>query len=94
MFIFIHTLSHSAPGDYHQMMSTAVVFAAGETEQTLVIPIVDDRVLEETESFSVEISSVSSGVTVENGTASVVIDDDDGISYIMHLFDACKHNVM
>ena len=73
------------------MMSTAVVFAAGETEQTLIIPIVEDRVLEETESFSIEISSISSGVTIENGTASVVIEDNDGNSalgstYRMHVY--------
>ena len=60
------------------MTSTAVEFTAGETEQTVVIPIVDDRVLEEIESFSIEISSTSNGVVVEDGRASVVIEDDDG----------------
>ena len=86
--IVVHSLSYSAPSDYHQMMSTAVVFAAGETEQSVVISIVDDRVLEEMESFSIEISSVSSGVTVENGTASIVIEDDDGNSIIYWM---CVH---
>ena len=78
---FVLSLSHSAPGDYHQMTSTAVEFTAGETEQTVVIPIVDDRVLEEIESFSIEISSTSNGVVVEDGRASVVIEDDDGNGY-------------
>ena len=54
------------------------MFPAGAREQTVAISVVDDTVLERTESFSLELSPLSSGVEVEETAASVVIHDDDG----------------
>ena len=40
--------------------------------------IVDDRVLENTESFMLELAPLSNGVVVERTAASVLIEDNDG----------------
>lgn len=41
--------------------------------------IVDDRVLENTESFRLELDPLSNGVVVERTAASVLIEDNDGL---------------
>lgn len=65
-----------APEDYSGLNST-VVFMAGERGHTAFIEIVDDSVLEETESFRVQLSPLSSGVRIDDGMISVLIRDDD-----------------
>lgn len=65
-----------APGDYTALNST-VVFPAGKREHIIAIEIVDDSVLEEAESFTVQLSPLSSGVRIDDGMTSVVIRDDD-----------------
>ena len=66
-----------APGDYSQMM-ISLVFEAGETEKTVAVPIAEDTVLEGPQSFSLEISPLSTGVLVDDTPATVVIEDNDG----------------
>ena len=56
----------------------SVVFPAGVTERSVAILISDDTVLEGVQSFSVEISPLSSGVAVDGGSATVLIEDNDG----------------
>ena len=65
-----------APGDYSSL-TTSVVFPAGVREEEVEILVVDDTVLEGVQSFSVEISPLSSGVTVDDGSAKVLIEDND-----------------
>ena len=50
---------------------------AGELGHIAFIEIVDDSVLEETESFTVQLSPLSSGVRIDDGMISVLIRDDD-----------------
>lgn len=56
----------------------SVVFEPGEREKSVAIPIIDDKVLEESESFSVELSALSTGVAVSDSSATVIIEDNDG----------------
>ena len=72
-------ISHysAAPGDYSSMM-ISLVFQAGEREKMVAVPIADDRVLEDPQSFSLELSALSTGVAVDGTSATVVIEDNDG----------------
>ena len=54
----------------------SVVFAPGETEQWIVVPIIDDRVPETTETFRVVIRGAI-GATVADRRATATIHDDD-----------------
>ncbi len=56
--------------------TTLVSFAAGETQKTVNVPILQDLLDEPAETFSVNVSNVS-GLTVSDGTAVVTIVDDD-----------------
>ncbi len=63
--------------DYVPLDNQAVVFAAGETQKTVEITITGDLVLEEDEYFEVTIVSVTGPATIDNGTATVDILNDD-----------------
>ena len=74
----IHVLSFLPPAssDY-TTVSMDLTFNAGTTNQTVMIPIADDTVVESTESFTVSLMSVDSVVTLNPSTTSVTIQDDD-----------------
>ena len=54
-----------------------LTFNAGNTNQTVMIPILGDTVVEGTESFTVSLTSVDSAVTLSPSTTTVTIEDDD-----------------
>ena len=61
-------------------MSQEVVFPAGTTQSSVAIPIVEDGVLEATESFSVRVTVPASQaglVLLGTDTATISISDDD-----------------
>lgn len=70
------------------------MFLAGEMEHIFAIEIVDDLVLEEAESFTVQLSPLSSGVRIDDGMTSVVIRDDDS-KYTLEktLLNWCSLNI-
>ena len=75
----MHTyISPSALGDFVGV-SRSVVFLPGNTTVCEMISIVDDSVVEDTESFTVLLSSGDVQVTVNatNAEAAIVISDDD-----------------
>ena len=61
--------------------STLIVFESGFTNNTqcVDIVIVNDAILESSEFFNVILSSSDPDVVIENGVASIVIVDDDGM---------------
>jgi hypothetical protein len=65
------------PGDYSNT-SGSLQFAAGETAKSIVIPIIDDGLVEGTESINLVLSASSNG-TVEGSpfTSTISILDDD-----------------
>ena len=81
----IFPLSPSAPGDYPSL-TTSVVFPAGVTEQTVVVSVVDDGVLEGPESFSLQLTALSAGVVADDTSATVVIEDNDGQLLILYIY--------
>jgi hypothetical protein len=63
--------------DYATSVGTAR-FAAGETSETVVIPIVNDALVEGPENFSISLSSPSGATVGSPWTATVTITDNDG----------------
>lgn len=75
----IYTLlngSATATMDY-QHRQGVVVFKTGEQQATLVIDIVDDDIVEETETFKLFITGDPSAVSIETRTAEASIHDND-----------------
>ncbi len=70
--------SATARADYTPV-STAVVFAPGEVEKTVGIPILEDDLVEGDESFTVRLSSPTNA-EIGTGTATVTIRDNDSLS--------------
>ena len=73
-------LSHSsAPSDYTAVVSAAFVLSAEMRDLAVMIPVVNDRIREPLESFSVAISLScnQSGVLLGQSLATVVINDED-----------------
>ena len=58
-----------------------LTFNADNTTQTVMIPIVGDNVVENTESFSVSLTSEDSAVTLGQSSTTVTIRDDDSKMY-------------
>ena len=67
----------AAPGDFTAPeANAALTFAPGETSKTVRVPIIDDDLDEEDETFTVMLSD-SSGATVATDAATGTITDDD-----------------
>ena len=74
-----------AGSDYTETTSaggTPLHFAAGETEKTILVPIIGDEAAEHNDTFTLTLSSPSSGVEILNGggSATGTILNDDGLA--------------
>ena len=74
----IHVLSFLPPAssDY-TTVSMDLTFNAGSTNQTVMIPITGDTVVESTESFTVSLTTGDSALTLNPSITTVTIEDDD-----------------
>ena len=66
-------------GSDFQSKTQTLTIAAGQTQVIFQVAIVNDRVAEPTETFTVTVSNVT-GAPVTKGTGTVTIIDDDGRS--------------
>ena len=66
-------------GDDYTHTSETLTFAAGQTDKTVVVYLVDDDVVEDTETFRLRLSNPSSNATVGNDSAVATIFDDDAL---------------
>ena len=64
--------------DFNPVSISLTFMAGGATSRLVVIPLVDDSVLESSEYFTVLLVSSSQRVTVGQATANVTILDNDG----------------
>ena len=64
-----------APGDYTAQSGT-VAFAPGETNQTIIVPLNDDTLVEGDETFSVRLSAPTGGASLATSNLTVHITDD------------------
>lgn len=82
-----------APGDYTNRSGT-LTFAAGTTSQPISIPIGDDGVAEQTESFGVNLSNPTNAL-IGQGSCTVTIEDGAGgpAAPVKVQFSASEHFV-
>ena len=69
-------ITATAPDDY-QATSGTLIFAPGETEQTVSVPVVDDDVEDSGESFALLLSNVSGARLGDEGAAGVIDNEED-----------------
>ena len=76
--VVLHILSFLPPAssDY-TTVSMDLTFNAGITNQTVMIPILGDTVVESTESFTVSLTTGDSAITLNPSTTTVTIEDND-----------------
>ena len=63
-------------GSDYTAASGTLSFSAGDTARTIRVAILDDEAAEQSENFSVELAD-SAGATIQDGTATATITDDD-----------------
>lgn len=69
----------NANQDYRPLRNFPVIFGPGQTAKTINIRILNDRVFEKSEVFSIIMTTRDSGVTkIAPNVARVTIIDDDG----------------
>lgn len=76
---FTQPVTATGGGVDYRGFTQRILIPEGETERLLQVPIVDDTIIEETESFSVRLIDVVFWANVPNDTAVVRIRDDDEI---------------
>ncbi len=70
--------------DFTAVQSGSLTFAAGETEKTVSVTILDDTAYESIERFGVVVSGDETAMVIRNATAYGEIQDDDAVNLIMH----------
>ena len=69
----------AAGSDYIAATDEPLTFAAGEEAKTVSVPLVNDDVVEDAETFRLVLSSPSSNAELGDDEASMLIRDDDGL---------------
>ena len=70
--------------DFTAVQSGSLTFAAGETEKTVSVTILDDTAYESIERFGVLVSGDETTMLIRKSTAYGGIQDDDAVNLIMH----------
>jgi hypothetical protein len=71
--------SGTAEGRDLTFVRGTVIFEPGETLQYAPVPVIQEKVYENSEDFTIALSAASPGVDIRRSSATVTIDDDDGI---------------
>lgn len=79
--------------DYTQL-NTRLEFAPGEWSKTVTVAILDDKIAESLEQFSVTLSDPSSGFTIgTSGSMTIqIVDDDAGVQFSAAQFNALEED--
>ena len=70
----------AGPRDYTEVVSRQLSFQPGETEQCTAINVTDDVILEDSETFSVQLNTTDRAVLFNSSSATVTILDNDSES--------------
>ena len=62
----------------YTVKSSGLTFDAAPSSQTVTIPILDDNIVEGSETITVTLTSTDSAAILNPRSASVTIEDDDG----------------
>ena len=66
-------------GTDYTSKSGALTFSAGSRTRTISVPVTDDAAVEDTETFTVTLSTPSGNATIGDGTGTGTITDNDGV---------------
>ena len=66
-------------GDDYTHTSDTLTFAAGRMDETVSVPLINDDVAEDVETFRLVLSSPGSNAELGDGEATVLVRDDDGL---------------
>ena len=66
-----------APGDYTALTNITVIIASGEMMNCSTVMVVNDRLLEEDETFTIMLTSSDTGVNLGISQTTITIIDDD-----------------
>ena len=81
----------AASGDFFGISDRELTFQSAAVEQCTQIGIEDDTILENNETFSVQLSTLDPDVNLTLSTATVTIEDDDSELYnLSHYFTFCN----
>ena len=69
---------HEFPHEDYQPLSVQLTFTPNMTETCLNITTTDDTVYESQENFSVTLTTMDVGITINPGVLTITILDDDG----------------
>ena len=75
---YSYLTSHTAAPDDYTAMETLLRFLSGANESCIMIPLNDDFVLENNETFDVALSTADLAVSLDPSFATVTIVDNDG----------------
>lgn len=67
----------TAPSDFTAKALTALSFSTGQKTKTVTVQVKGDALVEPDESFELVLSDASAGVTIDDGTATGTITNDD-----------------
>jgi hypothetical protein len=67
-----------SPGDFAALTNVQVSFAADQAQATVDVTVVADPDVEPNETFTLTLSNPSAGLTIDDGTATGTIVNDDG----------------
>ncbi len=81
-------------GSDYQAVSGTLTFLPGETSKTILIPIIDDATVEDTDTFQVVLSHPTGGALILPGkdSTNVVIDDNDPHAEVLVLPLSAVHS--
>lgn len=60
----------------------AVTFQHDETQKSVTVDVIDDKIYEGTESFTVDLRAISTGVQVDRTPSWVTVLDEDDCKYL------------
>ena len=94
-FFFVHSIFSESPEDFTSLPSSLLSFDECDTRACISITIVDDLMVEMTESFNVTLSrtaTLDSRITLNPSQVDGVVEiiDTDGKTMCMHLYSASK----
>ncbi len=67
-------------GSDYQTTVGSIVFAPGEIQKRIIIPIINDNLVEGTENFNVVLTNVTGGALLGTNTHTVLITDDEPLA--------------
>ena len=67
-------------GSDYQATSGTLTFAPGEMQKTITVPVIGDRIVEETETFLVNLSNAVNAAIADGQSVATILDDEPRIS--------------